>query len=59
MIVVSKFVELRDGAEEEYLKETFYRADIPVAEDVRREQEKSRQVMQLCLFIRSLDRGTG
>lgn len=29
-----------DISEEEYLKETFYKADIPVAEDVRIEQEK-------------------
>lgn len=29
-----------DISEAEYLKETFYRADVPVAEDVRIEQEK-------------------
>ncbi len=29
-----------DISEEEYLKETFYRADVPVAEDVQIEQEK-------------------
>lgn len=50
MIVVSKFVELRDGEEEEYLKETFYRADISVAEDVRREQEKI-QTSDAIVFI--------
>lgn len=42
-IVISDLYKMNfktDLSEEEYLKETFYRADIPVAEDVRIEQEK-------------------
>lgn len=42
-IVVSDLYKMdfiTDMSEEEYLKETFYKADIPVAEDVRLEQEK-------------------
>lgn len=52
-IVVSDLYKMdfkTDLSEEEYLKETFYRADIPVAEDVRREQAKI-QTSDAIVFI--------
>lgn len=39
-----------DISEEEYLRETFYKADIPVAEDVKLEQEKI-QASDAIVFI--------
>lgn len=42
-VVISDLYKMNfttDISEEEYLRETFYRADLPVSEDVRIEQEK-------------------
>lgn len=52
-IITSDLYEMNfrtDISEEEYLKETFYKADVPVAEDVRVEQEKI-QTSDAIVFI--------
>lgn len=52
-VIVSDLYKMNFNAEiseEEYLKETFYKADIPVAEDVRIEQEKI-QTSDAIVFI--------
>ena len=61
-IITSDLYEMNfrtDISEEEYLKETFYKADVPVAEDVRVEQEKI-QTSDAIVFIYPvfLDRST-
>lgn len=52
-IITSDLYEMNfrtDISEEEYLKETFYKADVPVAEDVRVEQKKI-QTSDAIVFI--------
>ncbi|MBR5798866.1 MAG: NAD(P)H-dependent oxidoreductase [Lachnospiraceae bacterium] len=52
-IAVSDLYEMdfkTDLSEEEYLRETYYRAELPVAEDVRMEQEKI-QASDAIVFI--------
>ena len=52
-VVVSDLYKMNfqtDLTEEEYLRETYYRADIPVAEDVKAEQDKI-QVSDAIVFI--------
>lgn len=52
-IAVSDLYEMdfkTDLSEEEYLRETYYRAELPVAEDVRMEQEKI-QASNAIVFI--------